>query len=388
MQRSLKNIRFYATSKNSSSEPSSGTQPLGNIFDLTPEQYEELKNPGIPHDFRYKTYSSPPTDYEEEPVFEPNHLDLHAVTELMVRKRHVAAIKKARELLEPHLEVIRAGFPHHDPNLHASLRHELSELLTLLSLCHLHEGQSDLAIDSATSAALLTPSAEKFSDVANFLLEAGRFQEAIVAAERAIEMDPTNEVDALVTKASALWKMKLVQHDIIGLCDLALARDPYVIPALQIKAEYLAHFGKWAEAIKTLDRAIAKDGDNLQLFLLKSKFLEQMNKLPLALTSIMKFFKEEPDSIEAHRETARLALLTKEWDIAAQHLAKVTETLNEGYADYAYALIKVGQLDKAQEMLNLTIEKDNFNSIAFELPHNVSSLKRSLTILRKKGNPL
>jgi tetratricopeptide (TPR) repeat protein len=364
---------------------SSGTSRIGNVFDLTPEQYEELKNPGMPRDFEYKTYTSPPTGLEEEPIFEPKTLDLHAVTELMVRKRYPAAIKKALAILEPHLQVIRAGFPSHNPNLNAELRHELSECLTLLSLCYMHQGEMDPAIDAATSAALLTPTADKFSDVANHLLEAGRLEEAIVAAERAIELDPHEEVDALVTKASALWRLKRLEgHDILALCDLALARDPYVITALEIKAEYLLHHGKLNDALKVIDRAIAKDNDNFHIISIKTRILEQMDRLPLALTTVLNFFKEEPESIEAHREAARIALLLKDWSTAHQHLKFVNEHLDEGFADRAYALLHDGILDEAQTSLELAITKNDTQSIAFGKAYSHPTLKRSLTMKLKK----
>lgn len=384
--------RFYSSSSSSKPHPPDGSKPIGNIFDLTPEQYAELKEQRIPRDFQYQTYSSPPPETEDDVIFEPKFVDIHAVTELMARKRYAAAIKKAIEVLEPHRTTIQAGYPSHDPTLNAALRHELSECLSLLSLCYMHQEEYDRAIDASLGSADLQPTSEKFSDLASHLLQANRLEEALIASERSIEMDPYGEVDALVTKAYALWKMqKFEGHDLLGLCDLALARDPYVTGAMEVKALYLAHLGKMNEALKTIDRAIAKDDDNFHLIRIKTGFLERTNQLPLALTAVLKFFKEDPESIEAHREAARIALLLKDWKISIEHLKFLishTEKSEEGRADLVYALIQDGQVEEASKALDEATQNDHRSSIASDHPYNLTSLKRSLAVKKKKMKEL
>jgi tetratricopeptide (TPR) repeat protein len=376
--------QFCSNSKGDSSS-SSDSSPLGSIFDLTEAQYAELKNPQTPRDFQYTTYNSPPSPLEDEPIFEPKHLDLESVTELMVRKRHVAAIKRALIVLEPHRQVIHSGFPTHDPSLNADLRFELSELLNLLSLCYLNQNINDKAIDASMSAANLVPTADNFSDLAHHLLQVGRLDEAIVAAERSISIDPYKEVDALVTKASALWQLKRLKgHDIVGLCDLALARDPYVTTALEIKAQYLAYTGKYGEAIKTIDRAIAKDNDNFYMIRLKTGFLEQIGKLPLALTVVLKYFREDPESIEAHQEAARIAILIKDWKIAIEQLKILNEKLEIGYADLAYVMTQIEEIEEAEKALQIAIRINDNTSIANKKPYSFATLKRNITNKRKK----
>jgi len=380
--------RFCASSSSSNFGSSSDSTPVGNIFDLTPEQYAELKQQKIPQDFQYQTYTSPPPETEEDAIFEPTFLDLHAITELMARKRYAAAIKKALEILKPHRPTIQAGYPSHDPSLNAGLRHELSECLGLLSLCYMHQEEYNRAIDASLGSADLYPSSDKFSDLGSHLLQAGRYEEAIIASERAIEMDPYGEVDALVTKAYALWNTKQFEgHDILSLCDLALARDPYVTGAMEVKAQYLAHLGKTNEALKTIDRAIAKDDENFNLVHLKITFLEQTAQLPLALTAALKFLKHNPDSAEAHREAARIALLLKDWTIAIEHLKVLvthSDASGEGQADLAYSLIQDGQIEEASKALEEAILNDQRTSISSDNPYNFAALKRSLTAKKRK----
>lgn len=419
----LKSLRNYSTgspdSAPASEHPSSSAPHAGRGFDLSSEQYAELKDQRIPLDFQYKQYTQEPTPEEADEVFEPKFLDLYSVTELMARKRHPAAIKRAIEVLEPHRNVIQSGYPAHDPSLNASLRQELSECLGLLSMCYLHQEQPELAIDASMGATSICPTSENFSDLASNLLAVERYDEAIRAADRAIELDPYKEVDALVTKAYAIWKLKAFDrgYDIIGICDLALARDPYATTALEVKAEYLGHQGKFQDAVKTIERAIAKDDDNYHLTQVKIKFLEKLGMYPLAITTLIRFLKKNPEEFAATRDLARLALVTGDWKIAILHLKKLIQTMEEEHAqsrakksprksdeetspedaptavellnldapyiDLAHALGQDRQLDEATKALEKAISVGNNQSIAFETPYNFANMKRSITIKRK-----
>jgi tetratricopeptide (TPR) repeat protein len=375
--------RFFCSQSKGTGEPGTGTsQPIGSIFDLTPEQYAELKENRVPLDHQYTTYTSEP-NLEEDPIFEPKYLDLTSMTELMAKKKFSAAAKRANELLEPHAEVIQRGYPSHDPTILAELRNEIGECLSLLSSCYLNMNKLDLAIEAVNSATVVNPTSGNFSELASYLLDAERYEEAITAAERSIELDPHQEVEALVTKAYALWKLEKWDRDILGLCDLALARDPYATTALEIKAHVYAHSGNYKDALKAVDRAIAKDDSFFHLVQLKSALLLQNNQPEIALTSVLRFFKQEPDCIEAHQEAAKLAIIVSNWKLAIEHLKVVTEQLDIGYADLASAAIHEGHLDLASKSLETAIERDNFSSIAMEQPYSASGLKRRLTIKRK-----
>lgn len=418
----LKSLRQYSSNSNGpSSAPGTGPSSLhgnGSAFELTPEQYAEIKQQRVPLDFQYKEYTEEPAPEEADAIFEPKHIDLYSITELMAKKRHTAAIKRAIEVLEPHRSVIQSGYPAHDPTINASLRQELSECLGLLSMCYLHQEQHELAIDASMGATSLCPTSENFSDLASNLLTVERYDEAIRAADRAIELDPYKEVDALVTKAYSIWKLGAFDrgYDVIGICDLALARDPYATTALEVKAEYLGHQGKYQEAVKTIERAIAKDDDNYHLTQVKVKFLEKMGMYPLAITTLIRFLKQYPEEFAATRDLARLALITSDWKIAILHLKRLIQKMEDEqalervkkspskkpqleeeeelspleklnidapYIDLAHALGQDRQLDEATKALEKAISVGNNQSIAFETPYNFANMKRSITIKRK-----
>lgn len=421
-----KQLRRFSAKSHASPPPQSASSmgnSMGTAFNLTAEQYAELKEQRVPLDFQYKTYTEEPAREEADAIFEPKHIDLVSITELMARKRHTAAIKRANEVLEPHRSVIQSGYPAHDPSINESLRQELSECLGLLSMCYLHQDEFDLAIDASMGATNICPNSENFSDLASNLLTVGRYEDAIRAAERSIELDPYKEVDALITKAYAIWKLQAFDrgYDLIGLCDLALSRDPYATTALEVKAEYLAHQGKLHEAVKVIERAIAKDDDNFHLTQVKVKFLERLGLYPLAMTALLKFAKENPDEPGTHRDIARIALLSSEWKIAILNLKKMIEEAEQPvtttskkskkpkpdsereimvdteakkdseivvvtdapYADLAHALGMDRQLDDAYKYLEKAIASGNTASIAFETPYHFSNMKRSFTIKRK-----
>lgn len=414
----LKSLRNFSSNTDGSPVAAAGSTSShapGSAFELTPEQYAEVKEQRIPLDFQYKEYNQEPAPEEADAIFEPKHLDLYSVTELMARKRHPAAIKRAIEVLEPHRSIISSGYPAHDPTINASLRQELSECLGLLSMCYLHQEQPELAIDASMGATSICPTSENYSDLASNLLAVERYDEAIRAADRAIDLDPYKEVDALITKAYSIWKLKAFDrgYDIIGICDLALARDPYATTALEVKAEYLGHQGKFQDAVKTIERAIAKDDENYHLTQVKIKFLEKLGMYPLAITTLIRFLKKNPEEFAATRDLARLALITGDWKIAIMHLKKMVQTMEEEqaksksalkaesnseeeplsplellnldapYIDLAHSLGQDRQLDEATKALEKAIAVGNNQSIAFETPYNFANMKRSITIKRK-----
>lgn len=379
--------RYYSSKSSDQGSGAHSNQgaPIGNIFDLTPEQYQELKERKTPLDHEYTEFKS-----EQEPLqeveWQPGMLDFSGLTDLISKKRYLAAIKCGSEMLAPHAQVIRSGFPFHDPSLHSELRHELSEVLSLMCVCYIHLERLDLAIDSLMTASNLYPTADNYSDLASHLFSAERYEEALIASDKALELDPRTEVDALIIKAYSLYKLEKFDHDILAICDLALARDPYATSAMLVKARVLEHHGKTNEALKTIDRAIARDDQDWDLVLYKSQLLQKTGQPQLAITSVKKFLPEDPENVEVRRELIKLSFLAEEFDLAVEHLKWLVEKEKVGFSDLSYALIQSGQVAEAERALATAIEKDAKKSIFFPTPYSFPVLKRKLTLLKKMKN--
>lgn len=101
-----------------------------------------------------------------------------------------------------------------------------------------------------------------FIDSAVYLAEAGNYEEALNAFDKALQIDHQN-IFALTSKANTLNRLGKYE-EAIAICDKALKIAPKDIWSLLYKATALTNLDKYMEAMKYFDNVIEIDPKNLE----------------------------------------------------------------------------------------------------------------------------
>ncbi len=127
-----------------------------------------------------------------------------------------------------------------------------------------------------TPTSASTASSSLWIDRGNTYVEVGRYQDAIDAYDKAIEIDPYN-ADAWMSKAGALNCLGRYQ-DALDAVDKVIELDPNNAHAWTLKGALLNDLGRCQEALDALEKAIELNPDNLDAWFHKGGALGCLGK--------------------------------------------------------------------------------------------------------------
>ena len=141
-------------------------------------------------------------------------------------------------------------------------------------------------VATPTSTSAMAASNQFWIDRGNAYMEGGRYQDAIDAFNKAIEMD-SNSADAWMNKADALNCLGRYQ-DALDAIDKVIELNPNNSDALTLKGCLLVDFGRCQDALDAIDKAIELNPNNLDAWLHKRCIIDCLGKREEAIATSQK----------------------------------------------------------------------------------------------------
>lgn len=146
--------------------------------------------------------------------------------------------------------------------------------------------------------------AQQWREKGDTLLNQHRYEEAIVAYDQAIRLDPSNAA-IYCNKGNALYGLKCYQ-EAIAAYDQALRLDPNDVLAYRNKGTALKQLGRYKEALVAYDQAIYFDPNNAVAHFNKGGALEQLGRYNEALAAYERALYFDPDDDDASKGMQRV----------------------------------------------------------------------------------
>jgi tetratricopeptide (TPR) repeat protein len=184
---------------------------------------------------------------------------------------------------------------------------------------HLTKGRPTQAITLLKQAADLCPNTLIFRiHLSNHLLHysqalaaAGRLEDAIAAARRSIESNPS-EARGFYQLASLEAARDLATA--VALLRRAIELNPHYLPAYLLKAEYELASGEPEEAGRTLGAALSVEPLNLKAYHLRALSFMERDMVDEARMEIERLLQADPDNLDAIDALAYVHLLEGDLD--------------------------------------------------------------------------
>jgi tetratricopeptide (TPR) repeat protein len=152
------------------------------------------------------------------------------------------------------------------------------------------------AIEHVTEALSLSPSAPLYTLLGKSLYFLDRDEEALVAFEKAVELEPTS-VDAWIGKAEALEALDHVEEALTTI-DYALILAPENDIALTDRARLLSQLEQFDEALPAFDKAIEKNPSDTTAWIDKVDVLRWLGRTEEALDTVNRALANFPDEAQ------------------------------------------------------------------------------------------
>lgn len=185
----------------------------------------------------------------------------------------------------------------------------LADAHYLLAQAQRSMGQRELALDSLRAGLSARPGFEQaLQELVPLLLDSGRIDEALAAARRAVQAQPTPA--CLMQLAQALHANGDID-DALKAVEAVLARAPEDAAAMTSRATLLLEQGRASEALEGFDRVIAKHGSDADVLCNRAAALHRLGRAGESLEAAEAALRLQP----AHRQAmhargrALLALL-------------------------------------------------------------------------------
>ena len=212
----------------------------------------------------------------------------------------------------------------------------------------------------AEAEKVLTELVERFPEActawalrADYLRGKRRFEEALLAAERAIELDPRN-VGALLVAAECAREKRQFEKA-LSFVEQALEAAPKALQAYQVKANIEVAAGKVQEAIATIGAAQKLDPKNQELQWHLANLLVEVGEIARAeeLLKELEQGRYSPGLLDFLR--GRIAAARDQWRLARQLLRRARGLLapepnHAKFVDYWLGVVE-GQLGNRDEQL-------------------------------------
>ena len=219
-----------------------------------------------------------------------------------------------------------------------------------------------------------------FYNLAKCYLELGRFDEALAAADQALNRDPS-QPEYYLTKALAEYYVGEGGHfdtamEILNRCS---AIAPQYVPMLITKAELLSAQGKDKDALGYLNAAVANEPGNAEALLARAATLKRLDNLRLAVNDYNTMSRLSDDVYDL--KGIGLSELGRDND-ALRWLQQVTSSNQPGGENFYYAAVFMamrGDHYKAMEYLQKAVDQGYGSRYKLELdelsPINLKSLR-------------
>ena len=187
--------------------------------------------------------------------------------------------------------------------------------------------------------------------------------EAAVAVVENSGLDLTDSANAMALTSMALDLISLGrQEEALRRVDKALAKHPSDPPLLDIQSRLLARMGRNDEALAAVEKALSVDPDFGPALEVRATYAEQAGNLEAALADFDRAAASDPTNAEYAYRAARIAMKRGEAEESIRRLRKVV-SLSPGHVaatnDLAWRLAERGQeLDLALDLANRATQLD------------------------------
>ncbi|MCX9011336.1 MAG: tetratricopeptide repeat protein [Candidatus Methanoperedens sp.] len=221
-----------------------------------------------------------------------------------------------------------------------------------------------IAIIAISSSPIAASTSAQFIDIGNAFMDTGRYQEALNAFDKAIEIDPDNS-NAWENKGIALNNLGRNQEAFEALVK-ALELNPDNLNALVHKGYTLDALGRRQEAIAVAyevinksDRLIATDPNDTDAWLHKGSFLSFLGKNDEAITALNKAISINPNNPHTWFTKGNVLLNSGKYQEALNAIdeaIKVNPNLSHFWRSKGDALKALGKYQEANEAYNKAYE--------------------------------
>jgi tetratricopeptide (TPR) repeat protein len=223
-----------------------------------------------------------------------------------------------------------------------------------------------------------TRTKEEWLKIGNDHSHAQRYEEAIVAYDQAIRLDP-NYVFAYTNKGDALNGLKRYE-EAIAACDQALRLDPNDAIAYDNKGYALNGLKRYQEAIVALDQAIRRDPNDAFAYAKKGYALNELERYQEAIVALDQALRRDPNDAIAYDNKGRALNELKRYEEAiavCDQAIRLDPNDAFAYAKKGYALNYLKRYQEAIAVCDQAIRRDPNYAYAYDRKgYALNGLKR------------
>jgi serine/threonine protein kinase len=189
---------------------------------------------------------------------------------------------------------------------------------------------------------------EQWLNEGNMLQDSGHYEEALVAYERALQLD-ANYVDAYDARGDAFSSLNRYQ-EALDAFERAIQLDPTYAHAYEGKGNILYNRQHYQEALVAYERAIQLDSSSMSAYYGKGDALYYLNRCQEALLAFERAIQLEPTYAGAFNGKSWTLWHLKRYDealIAAEHALRLDPDFASAYNGKGNALFKLKHYQEA-----------------------------------------
>jgi serine/threonine protein kinase len=190
--------------------------------------------------------------------------------------------------------------------------------------------------------------AEQWLNEGNMLQDSGQYEEALVAYERALQLD-AKYVDAYDALGDACSSLNRYQ-EALDAFNRAIQLDPTFAHAFEGKGNILYNWQRYQEALVAYERALQLDSSSMSAYCGKGDALYYLNRYQEALLSYERASQLEPTYAATHNGKSWTLFHLKRYDealIAAEHAIRLDASSSSAYNGKGNALFKLKRYQEA-----------------------------------------
>lgn len=211
----------------------------------------------------------------------------------------------------------------------------------------------------SVSTGSLQMTKEQWLDEGNRLFNIGRFQEALSAFERAIQLDPSF-AEAHEAKGSALYYLNHLADALVAY-EQAIALDPNYAPAYNGKANVLYDFKRHDDALTYYNQALGREPNLVDAYIGKANVLYYKRQYEAALPEYEHAAKLDPYSVAAYDGmswTLRQLQRFEEALIASEKAIQRDPLNPSAYSGKGRVLFRLRRYHESLQAFNKALELD------------------------------
>lgn len=200
---------------------------------------------------------------------------------------------------------------------------------------------------------------EQWLDEGNRLFNIGRFDEALSAFERAIQLDPSF-AEAYEAKGSALYYLNHLADALVSY-EQAINLDPSYAPAYNGKANVLYDFKRYDDAFVFYNQAMQQEPSMVDAYIGKANVLYYKKHYAAALLEYEQAAKLDPYSVAAYDGMSWSLRQLKRFDeaLAASEKAIQRDPINpSAHSGKGRVLFRLRRYDESLKAFNRAVELD------------------------------